>query len=453
MRSHLRNEPEGAEMKVAVRLSVLLALPALCFANGGPVDGSNIVSAGGLAPLQVPEVMLVSEDLRFTPDGDWMDVEAVYTLVNGGEAVSLEYGFPVECADLYAYPEDGVLIPSELSYFTMTADGMELEVVEIDDPEPLTRTVSDRGEQKVLRKWFATTLELGAGDTLALAVSYRIRPLFWDFSTTKAVWERYSERSFTYDLDPAGRWGDGTVGDFRFVLDLSRVTQYGDSVISVPGGGEWTTASLYEIRSTDLPLAGAEPFVVTWSVDVRNTSEFITLHSIPLDLITSVTASSTLPDQGGCSYSPWNMFDGDLATAWAEGAPGDGAGEWIEITLSGYNVMEISLLGGYAKSAETFRANGRPALIEFELFEGGQQVNPWETTAELTDSEWWNAGPASFSPLVGEVTFVRDEGAPITSIRLEIDDVHPGDSCDDLCITEVFILGYPVGEPGIWWNE
>jgi len=435
---------------------LLIAIPTLALANGGPVDGSNIVSAGGPVPLRVPEVMLVSEDLRFTPDGDWMEVEAVYTLVNPGEAVHVDYGFPVESADLYLYPEDGVLIPSELSFFTMTADGRELEVVEIDDPERMTRTIADFGELEVLRKWFTATLDFGPGDTLVLAVHYRIRALFEDWSTTKSVWESYSERSFTYDLDPAGRWGDGTVGDFRFVLDLSRVTQYGDSVISVPGGGEWTSDGIYEIRSTDLPLAGAEPFVVTWSVDVRNTSEFIALHSIPVDLIASVTASSTLPDQGGCSYSAWNLFDGDLATAWAEGAPGDGTGEWIEITLSGYNVMEISLLGGYAKSAETYRANGRPARIGWELYEGPRMVERTYREyppAELTDPEWWDAGPSSFSPLVREVTFVRDEGEPLTTIRLQIEAVHPGDSFDDLCITEIFLLGYPEGEPGIWWNE
>jgi hypothetical protein len=148
------------------------------------------------------------------------------------------------------------------------------------------------------------------------------------------------------------------------------------------------------------------------------------------------------------------MFDGDLATAWAEGAPGDGEGEWIEITLSGYNVMDICLLGGYAKSAETFRANGRPARIGWELYEGQQAMDWWERpVTELTDPGWWAAGPSSFSPLVRNVIFVRDEGVPLTTIRLEIVGVHPGESFDDLCITEVFILGYPVGEPGIWWNE
>jgi hypothetical protein len=441
-------------LKSIGRISMMVAAPALCYANGGPVDGSNILSAGGLAPLQVPEVTLVSEDLQFTPDGDWVDVEAVYTLANRGAGVSLEYGFPVEFAAVQWNPEETAWVPSELPYFTMTADGRELEVRGIDDPEHVTRRVMDYGEIEVLTKWFASTLDFGAGDTLVLAVSYRIRSFFEDISTTKDFWESYSERSFTYDLDPAGRWGDGTVGDFRFTLDLRQVMRYGDSAVRVPEGGEWSSDSLYEIHSTDLRLAGAEPLVVAWNADIRSTSEFITRHSIPLDLISSVTASSTLPDQGGCSYSPNNLFDGDLTTAWAEGAPGAGAGEWIEVSLSGFNVMEIALIGGYAKNGEAYLANARPAEIEYEVaLDPELDSGRISDAVTLTDPEWRDAGPCSFSPLVRDVTFLGDTGEPVTTIRLNIGSVYPGSSCDDLCITELFILGYPAGEPGIWWND
>jgi len=435
-------------MREMMKFFVLLAVPALCFANGGPVDGSNILATGGMAPLGVPDVALVSEELTFTPDGDWMDVQAVYTLHNTGPAVSLDYAFPVEYAGLMTDYGESAWVPSELPTFRMTADGRALDVSILDDPEGFTVEIEELGEtMQGLRKWYTSTLELSAGETVVLCVQYRCRANFMDWLTSKSFYESFSERSFRYDLDPAGRWGDGTVGDFRFMLDLRQVMRYGDAAVIVPEGGEWSSDSIYEIHAVDLQLAGAGPLTVTWNSDIRNSSEYIAARRIPADLITAVTASSILPDQGGCSYSPWNMFDMDLTTAWAEGVPGPGIGEWVEVSLSGFGVMEIAIVGGYAKNGESYRANARPAEVEYEVVEESGRTTG---TVELTDLAWREADRSTFSPLVGSVVFLGDCARPVRSIRLRVLDVHPGSSFDDLCISELLILGVPDGESGTW---
>src|SRR5205085_4384719 len=48
-------------------------------------------------------------------------------------------------------------------------------------------------------------------------------------------------------------------------------------------------------------------------------------------------ASSSLPAQGAKKYSAINLTDNDPMTAWVEGKPGPGIGEWFSITAPSVN--------------------------------------------------------------------------------------------------------------------
>ncbi|MCP5072233.1 MAG: hypothetical protein GY947_02920 [Rhodobacteraceae bacterium] len=71
-------------------------------------------------------------------------------------------------------------------------------------------------------------------------------------------------------------------------------------------------------------------------------------------------ASSTLRSKGKNKYAPGMAGDGDPATAWVEGVPGLGHGQWIEFILEGpAKVQTLEIVNGYAKSKASFRNNAR----------------------------------------------------------------------------------------------
>jgi hypothetical protein len=70
-------------------------------------------------------------------------------------------------------------------------------------------------------------------------------------------------------------------------------------------------------------------------------------------------------DQFGVSLT---AVDAKLETAWCEGAPGDGVGEWIEVRVDRppgkrTPLCAVQIVPGYAKSQATYRANGRVTRV------------------------------------------------------------------------------------------
>ncbi len=66
-------------------------------------------------------------------------------------------------------------------------------------------------------------------------------------------------------------------------------------------------------------------------------------------------ASSFLPTQGTKKYGATNLTDNDPMTAWVEGKPGLGIGEWFSITAPGVNVI----YNGYQATPATWQNNSR----------------------------------------------------------------------------------------------
>ncbi len=85
-------------------------------------------------------------------------------------------------------------------------------------------------------------------------------------------------------------------------------------------------------------------------------------------VVVSAAASSTLAPQAGNRYDPGLAVDASNETAWCEGAPGDGVGEWIEVRYqrpggSATPLCVVRLAPGYAKSRAAYEANGRVARL------------------------------------------------------------------------------------------
>lgn len=81
-----------------------------------------------------------------------------------------------------------------------------------------------------------------------------------------------------------------------------------------------------------------------------------------ISLIENVSASSKL--KGSFSeefdYSPINLFDGDISTAWFEGRPGFSGHEEIHIGLfKPTDINKLGFINGYGKSGKLYSENGR----------------------------------------------------------------------------------------------
>ena len=141
---------------------------------------------------------------------------------------------------------------------------------------------------------------------------------------------------------------------------------------------------------------------------------------------TMVETSSVLaPDKTTSDYSGRNAMDGALDTAWNEGSPSDGTGEWIEFyNPTPQHVTAVSIAGGYPKlykdGSDVYYKNNRPRQITI-TYDGGSQ------TYTMQD-------------LRGQFqTFTLPQPVDTTSVCIIINSVYRGANYNDCCIAEVKI--------------
>ncbi|MEO1171455.1 MAG: hypothetical protein AAFX94_05300, partial [Myxococcota bacterium] len=152
-----------------------------------------------------------------------------------------------------------------------------------------------------------------------------------------------------------------------------------------------------------------------------------------------------------------NVVDGKRSTAWCEGAPGLGVGEWVELrfTPTGLGFVGFAVLPGYTSSSRTLASNsspgmlrvsvcGQPAVyIDFDL--GARSRRPTRALRVLeiggmidleapngqARSDFLDAFDAAQPPEAEVDDWVE------ACLRLEIRSVRPGSTHADTCISEV----------------
>lgn len=135
----------------------------------------------------------------------------------------------------------------------------------------------------------------------------------------------------------------------------------------------------------------------------------------------TLCASSVLDGQLGNTYGVGNLADGNRATAWVEGARGDGLDERLLVRFDQpTRIRRLSLVNGYDKNADIFNKNNRVGQIALrtsrgEVFDASlQDHGGWQ---ELVDRD------------LGEVNW----------IELSITRVHRGSKYRDTAISELRI--------------
>ncbi|MEO6951821.1 MAG: hypothetical protein ABI321_08400 [Polyangia bacterium] len=126
------------------------------------------------------------------------------------------------------------------------------------------------------------------------------------------------------------------------------------------------------------------------------------------------------------NYLPLYVADDDATTAWTEGVPGDGTGQWLRVRFSsmkGATKIRLRIRNGYQKSHRLFAANERARKVTFTLLPGNTK-----TEKELTDTEGWQ-----------EVVLEQSSGV-VAGVELKIGSVFPGKKYEDLCISDVQVF-------------
>jgi hypothetical protein len=133
---------------------------------------------------------------------------------------------------------------------------------------------------------------------------------------------------------------------------------------------------------------------------------------------TAAAASSTLDPTPTNNYGVTNLLDGDLTTAWNEGSDGFGIGEWVQFNFAQEVVLSrIEIANGYQKDDDRYFGNPRVQSLKVEYSNGTSQL------VDLLDDK--------------EMQIITPTREPITSVRLVIVSVYPGDEWDDTSLSEV----------------
>jgi len=145
------------------------------------------------------------------------------------------------------------------------------------------------------------------------------------------------------------------------------------------------------------------------------------------------SASSSLPDQGTQTYGAENLIYESRMNAWAEGVPGDGIGETIEIREMYYGTgddvfryNEVCIVNGYAKDEITWQENNRVKSMKLYF------MDEYMGTITLEDTmlpQYVDLSPVS----------IRVSNGCEAKFRFEITDVYKGTKYDDTCISGIVV--------------
>ena len=129
-------------------------------------------------------------------------------------------------------------------------------------------------------------------------------------------------------------------------------------------------------------------------------------------------------------YHVNEIIDKDPKTAWVEGKPDDGIGEWVEFTFKPRIMLEsISIINGYTRSETLYQANNRVKKMRIS-FDDGTYFD-----RELKDGE--------HKPQIITLPEAKQTG----KFRLIILEIYKGSKYNDTCISEVLFDYIPLPEP------
>ncbi len=115
----------------------------------------------------------------------------------------------------------------------------------------------------------------------------------------------------------------------------------------------------YEIYKQENETGWEEMYFRTINIDGKLMHFIVSSELDPVD-----------PFRGLGMYGGHNLFDDDSATAWVEGANGQGKGEYVIFKTDEYYPETVTINNGYQKSVRLFKINSRPQTLLMSLYAG-----------------------------------------------------------------------------------
>ena len=157
-------------------------------------------------------------------------------------------------------------------------------------------------------------------------------------------------------------------------------------------------------------------------------------------VVRSITASSSLLNQGSNSYDPNNAHDFSFKNAWVEGVSGYGVGEFLTYHFAPENprITQIIVVNGYVKSDKIWKSNSR--VKKLRVYHNDQilaDLNLKDVRAE----QYFEFDPIGYSDR-DDFTLLKEK-EPWT-LKFEILEVYKGDTYADTAISEIYFDGIDV---------
>ncbi|PWJ44198.1 NADase-type glycan-binding domain-containing protein [Sediminitomix flava] len=428
----------------------------VAFPNGGPIDGIFAQIQGGIKMLNQSEIELTRENLNIKVYLNYFDVEVIYYLKNHGQSNLVSYGFPVDLSPYQNENEEDYVEgfsftfnDEKLSYDNKLERGVQSEYVVAFGGKSYTCS-------ELSRNWYLTELEFEANSEAVLKVNYTITANYENYNGGGMTYfSYYSDRSFIYDVKPAGFWGDGIVDQLNITIDTW--IDISEEEIVIRGFDNFQIQDgVYTKTISDFKPKAYEPLFI--AVDMSSLLNYDEVkRSLPSSVVKNIRCSSQLVG----NYSPHNLIDDDKNTAWVEGVKGAGIGEWIEVEfIDGVLIEAVTFLNGYTKSKGTYITNNKVKSYKIDVtIEQGDSVIVEEFYKEneipLTDR---SLRPMKYrSNYYSMLDIILDNGewclsyptleeciaesGKIKKIRFTITDVYKGTKYDDICISEMKFYG------------
>lgn len=432
-------------------------MPCALWANAGGYHYGGVESSGsvgGFEPKHLQAVRILDEQLTVDLREDGADVKVRYIMRNETDRkVKVRFGFPIEESvgrTLISYPgevEPVPDIPKSAAGYRAAARGRPLKAKFV--AEDRASVAADGQFQSMAGRydkifegiagWMVSELAFGPGEEVPLAISFS-QPFvaeYWGAGDTYRA-----AKIFSYRLSTAAAWA-GTIARGRIELRPINIDPAEVKVLKPAGRFERVRDNLVW-SFEDLEPTLADDLVVE-AVPEGTTEISASFDEKSGRVVDRDTGLSAEVEQRGGRWFAWHRgyrasasseqapylgtLDGKDGV-WAEGAPGPGVGEWLELRVNIPRPLTAIVINpGYAKNAALFAANARPKTVRVQL--NGEH----SFTAQIPDSRTKHR------------LAVTGYKKPVKSVKLVFEEVWKGSQHEDLCVSDVQLEVALPGEP------
>lgn len=389
-------------------------------ANGGPMGGADLVKGGRVEFINVEDIEISKEILEIKLGVELVTVRVSYVLQNNGSERLLDYAFPVK------------LFLRE--YFEET-EVYDFNIYDGDKPIDYKHQKGEWSEpigHQERNDYYISQLSFKAGEVKNLTIEYKVYPEYLDWGTSKSTFPSFSEHLFEYDLLPASHWGNGIIEEFELIIDTTEIFEVKGWVTEASFDEIDTSQSINRITINDLSIEDYPVLSLTYNIDDYKLKNFIERRD-RRNHVVRLEASSTLDSE---KYSLLNLLDKDKDTCWVEGSPGSGVGEWFEIYFNEPTYIESLMFeNGFYINEDLYYKNSRIKKMTVEYETGpDEQKEIKERSFEYEDKPYSLEFFNKFDEARLSVT--------CTKLKVTINEVYGGNKYEDVCISEILILGW-----------